>query len=231
MSTRSTLMAVETGVIVLTFGTWASLASTFLAECGKGLEAIVRLVMRRSSSFNCDNVRLWRAFCSADSRKWIEIKMSVQSGVGASSVVRICFSLQVATIGREGNPSSDVEIIFTWSYELVHSRRALERGVPPRFHFSSVVAFSGIKNSDAAWPVRTQLMQNVTVPCTGSAAGTMSLFKPWGFYGQIASQAGFVRHELNVRCIGFRAQSFRGQSATKWDGSQQLKHALRSCCQ
>ena len=219
-----------TGAIVLTFCIGASLVSSLLVKCGKGLEAMVRLVLRQSSSFNWANVRLGRALCSADNNRWMDISVSVQSGAGASSVVRICFSPQVTTTGRDGPPSSEVEITLTWSSV---SRKSVEF-VPGAYHAaftcSSVATLSGIVQSDATWPVWPQLTQNADVPCSGRVAGITSSFMPRGFDGHTHSPARFVRHELTACCTGFRARSFKGQSATKCEGSPQLKHVRCGCC-
>ena len=55
--------------------------------------------------------------------------------------------------------------------------------------WSSVFALPGAMYLDAALPVRPQLMQNVTVPCIGWAAGKFSLFMPCGLEGHVYSPA------------------------------------------
>ena len=177
MSTPSTVIAMGTGAIILTFCISASLVASFLVKCGTGLEPIVRLVLLQSSSFNCANVRFGHAFCSADSRVSEWKLVSIQSGVGASCVVRICFSPKVTTTKREGHPSSDVEITRMWSSGSANSATPLS----PVLLLLHSQAPCGVRPCGRT----TKFNAEFAVPYYGKAAGTISLFIQRGFDGQI----------------------------------------------
>ena len=223
MLTQSSLIAM-TGAIVLTFCTCASFVSSFLVKCGNGLDVILRSVFRQSSSFNWCKLRLGRAFCSSDSSKRIEINVWVQLGAVVSTLARICFSPQVRTTGSEGPPASAIEITVIRSSVSVGS--AWDVTVADALHSYLVIRFalSSTMHSDVAWPVRSQLTQNVTVPCIGRSAGKISMFLPCGLERHVRSSASC--------CADFWSRSIKGQSAwaTKCDRSSELKHALGGCC-
>ena len=132
---------------------------------------MVYLVFLHNSSFSWGSVSAGRTFRSAESSKCMKIRVLVQLGAGASSVVSTCFSSQVIMIGRNGPPASATEITQTWSYCSTPSNWLVCGAYHAALICSSCPLFSGAIHSDAECSERPQLMQKALVACTGSDIG------------------------------------------------------------